>query len=140
MKRTPLRRRAQLCARKPLRRTTPLERTPSLAATDSQRAAVVRRPCIVCGSTTGSDPAHLLSGRRRFGGAVVPACSLDGMSSRGEVRSGGGRAHAIGTAVPRSAGSSPEQGLSQCRMRVPLFSEGGSLAYGDEQVARSRAA
>jgi hypothetical protein len=77
MKRTPLRRRAKLRARTPQRRTTPLARTASMAATDSQRAAVAGRPCIVCGATTGIDPAHLIP--RSLGGCgdplcVVPAC------------------------------------------------------------------
>jgi hypothetical protein len=80
MKRTPLRRRAQLGARKPLRRTTPLQRTPGMAATESQRAAVAGRPCIVCGATQRIDPAHLLSGRRRDGPGGFPACSVVGMS------------------------------------------------------------
>jgi hypothetical protein len=72
MKRTPLRRRAKLRARTPLRRTTPLVRTASLAATDSQRAAVAGRPCLVCGATTGVDPAHLIP--RSLGGCGDPLC------------------------------------------------------------------
>ena len=77
MKRTPLRRRVQLPANVPLRRTAPLQRTPSMTATDSQRAAVAGRPCIVCGSEHGVDPAHLIP--RSLGGCgdplcVVPAC------------------------------------------------------------------
>jgi hypothetical protein len=77
MKRTPLRRRAKLRARTPLRRTTALARTASLAATDSQRLAVAGRACIVCGATTGVDPAHLIP--RSLGGCgdalcVVPLC------------------------------------------------------------------
>jgi hypothetical protein len=72
MKRTPLRRRAQLRVRTPLRRATPLARTVSLAATDSQRLAVAGRPCIVCGATTGVDPAHLIP--RSLGGCGDPLC------------------------------------------------------------------
>ena len=72
MKRTPLRRRAQLRANRPLRRTTPLQRTPSMTATDSQRAAVAGRPCIVCGSEHGVDPAHLIP--RSLGGCGDPLC------------------------------------------------------------------
>lgn len=72
MKRTPLPRRAILRARKPLRRTTPLARTASLAATERQRAAVAGRPCIVCGTTTGVDPAHLIP--RSLGGCGDPLC------------------------------------------------------------------
>jgi hypothetical protein len=72
MKRSPLRRRAKLRARTPLRRTRPLARTASLAATDSQRAAVAGRPCIVCGVTTGVDPAHLIP--RSLGGCGDPLC------------------------------------------------------------------
>ena len=72
MKRTPLRRRAQLRARTPLRRTKPFARTASLAATDRQRLAVAGRPCIVCGATTGVDPAHLIP--RSLGGCGDPLC------------------------------------------------------------------
>ena len=77
MKRPPLRRRAQLRARTPLRRTVPLARTASLAATEGQRLAVAGRPCIVCGSEHGVDPAHLIP--RPLGGCgdrlcVVPLC------------------------------------------------------------------
>ena len=70
MKRTSLRRRAQLRANTPLRRTAPLRRTPSMMATDSQRAAVAGRPCIVCGSANGVDPAHLIP--RSLGGCGDP--------------------------------------------------------------------
>jgi hypothetical protein len=72
MKRTPLRRRAQLRANRSLRRTTPLQRTPSMTATDSQRKAVADRPCIVCGSEHGVDPAHLIP--RSLGGCGDPVC------------------------------------------------------------------
>jgi hypothetical protein len=77
MKRTPLRRRAELRARTPLGRPTPLARTASLATTQRQRAAVAGCVCIVCGSTRGVDPAHLIP--RALGGCgdplcVVPAC------------------------------------------------------------------
>jgi hypothetical protein len=61
MKRTPLRRRAPLRAKTQLRRSTPLRRTASMAATDAQRAAVVGRCCIVCGSNRRVEPAHLIS-------------------------------------------------------------------------------
>jgi hypothetical protein len=72
MKRTPLRRRAQLRARTTLQRRTPLQRTQSLAATDAQREAVAGRPCIVCGATHRSDPAHLIP--RSLGGCGDPTC------------------------------------------------------------------
>jgi hypothetical protein len=72
MKRTPLRRRAQLGARKPLRRTTPLQRTDSMAASKAQRAAVAGRPCIVCGAEHRVDAAHLIP--RSLGGCGDPLC------------------------------------------------------------------
>ncbi len=77
MKRTPLRRRAQLRAGTSLRRSAPLKPTASMAASEAQRAAVAGRPCIVCGATTRVDPAHLIP--RAAGGCsdracVVPAC------------------------------------------------------------------
>jgi hypothetical protein len=78
MKRTRLRRRAQLRAGNTLERRTPLRRSPSLAASDAQRLAVAGRACIVCGTTTGGiDPAHLIP--RSLGGCadalcVVPLC------------------------------------------------------------------
>jgi hypothetical protein len=72
MKRTPLRRRAQLRARTPLRRATALAPTASLAATERQRLAVAGRPCIVCGATHGVDPAHLIP--RSLGGCGDPLC------------------------------------------------------------------
>jgi hypothetical protein len=78
MKRTPLRRRAQLRARNTLKRRTPMRRSPSLAASEAQRLAVAGRPCIVCGTTKGPiDPAHLIP--RSLGGCggapcVVPLC------------------------------------------------------------------
>jgi hypothetical protein len=48
-----------------------------MVATDSQRAAVVGRTCIVCGSDRRIDPAHLIP--RSLGGCgdalcVVPVC------------------------------------------------------------------
>ena len=91
MKRTPLRRRAPLRARKSLRRTTPLERTNSMAATEAQRAAVAGQPCIACGAEHGVDAAHLLSGRRRVGACLLPACSLGGMPPRRDRRGARGR-------------------------------------------------
>jgi hypothetical protein len=72
MKRTPLRPRAPLRAKTQLRRSTPLRPTQSMAATDAQRAAVAGRPCIVCGATTGVDPAHLVP--RSLGGCGDPLC------------------------------------------------------------------
>jgi len=77
MKRTPLRRRAPLRAKTKLGRSTALQRTPSMAATDAQRAAVVGRPCIVCGAERAVDPAHLVP--RSLGGCgdrlcVCPLC------------------------------------------------------------------
>jgi hypothetical protein len=78
MKRTPLRRRAQLRAHDTLQRRTPLRRSPSLAASEAQRLAVAGRACTVCGTTTGRiDPAHLIP--RSPGGCgdamcVVPLC------------------------------------------------------------------
>jgi hypothetical protein len=72
MKRTSLRRRAALRARKPLRRITQLQRTVSLGATDRQRAAVAGRPCIVCGAERGIDPAHVIP--RSLGGCGDPLC------------------------------------------------------------------
>jgi hypothetical protein len=77
MKRSALRRRAQLHAKRPLRTSTPLKPTASMAASEAQRAAVAGRPCIVCGATTRVDPAHLIP--RAVGGCsdracVVPAC------------------------------------------------------------------
>ena len=80
MKRAPLRRRAQLRARTPLRRATPLARTASLAATDSQRFAVAGRPCIVCGATTGVDPAHVIP--RSLVGCADPLCVVPLCRSR----------------------------------------------------------
>jgi hypothetical protein len=75
MKRTPLRRRAQLRARQTLKRRTPLRRSPSLAASEAQRAAIVGRPCIVCGTTAGPiDPAHLIS--RALGGCSDALCCV----------------------------------------------------------------
>jgi hypothetical protein len=75
MKRTPLRRRAQLRARNSLKRRTPLRRSPSLAASEAQRLAVAGRACIVCGTTTGRiDPAHLIP--RSLGGCGHPACCV----------------------------------------------------------------
>ena len=64
MNRTPRRRRAELHAQKPLRRTTPLQRTLAMAATDAQRALVAGRRCIVCGTDRPIDPAHLITRRR----------------------------------------------------------------------------
>jgi hypothetical protein len=72
MKRTPLRRRAQLGARKRLRRTTPLQRNDSMAASEAQRAAVAGRPCIVCGAEHRVDAAHLIP--RSLGGCGDPLC------------------------------------------------------------------
>jgi hypothetical protein len=72
MKRTPLRGRAQLGVRTPVRRAAPLARTASLAATDRQRLAVAGWPCIVCGATHGIDPAHLIP--RSLGGCGDPLC------------------------------------------------------------------
>jgi hypothetical protein len=77
MKRTRLRRRARLRAKTQLRRSKPLERTPSMAASDAQRAAVAGRPCIVCGTNSRIDPAHLIP--RSLGGCgdarcVCPLC------------------------------------------------------------------
>ena len=60
MKRTPLRRRAKLRARKPLQRSSSPLRTPSMVATDAQRAAVAGRSCIVCGTDRRIDPAHVI--------------------------------------------------------------------------------
>jgi hypothetical protein len=77
MKGTPLRRRPNLCARKPLRRSSSLQRTASMVTSNAQRAAVAGRCCIVCGSDRRVDPAHLIP--RSLGGCgdpvcVVPAC------------------------------------------------------------------
>ena len=52
MKRTRMRRRTRLGAKKQLRRSKPLERTASMAASERQRAAVAGRSCIVCGPRT----------------------------------------------------------------------------------------
>ena len=78
MKRTPLRRRPRLRARKPIKRRMPLRRSPALAASEAQRLAVAGQACIVCGATAGRiDPAHLIP--RSLGGCgdvfcVVPLC------------------------------------------------------------------
>lgn len=77
MKRTPLRRRAKLCARTQPKRTAALRRAPVLAASDAQRAAVAGRCCIVCGADRRIDPAHLIP--RSLGGCgevlcVIPLC------------------------------------------------------------------
>jgi hypothetical protein len=88
MKRTALRRRATLRAKKPLPRKA-LQRTPSMAATERQRAAVAGRRCIVCGTDRRIDPAHLIP--RSLGGCgdplcVVPACRLHHRAyDRGEL-------------------------------------------------------
>ena len=73
MKRTPLRRRASLRAREPIKRRTPLRRSPALAARDAQRLAVAGRACIVCDATNSRvDPAHLIP--RSLGGCADPFC------------------------------------------------------------------
>lgn len=74
MKRTPLRPRARLRARKQLWRTEPLKRSPAMAATERQRAAAAGRACcVVCGATKGPiDPAHLIP--RSLGGCGDPTC------------------------------------------------------------------
>jgi hypothetical protein len=77
MKRTPMRRRGSLRAKKPLRRSKQLQRTGSMAASEHQRAAVLGRRCIVCAAETRIDPAHLIP--RSLGGCgdalcVVPLC------------------------------------------------------------------
>jgi hypothetical protein len=43
-----------------------------MAATNAQRAAVAGRPCIVCGTGHGVDPAHLIP--RSLGGCGDPLC------------------------------------------------------------------
>ena len=89
MKRTPLRRRAKLRARKPLQRSSSPQRTPSMVATDTQRAAVAGRSCIVCGADRRIDPAHLIP--RSMGGCgdplcVIPACRVHHRAyDRGEL-------------------------------------------------------
>jgi hypothetical protein len=89
MKRTPLRRRATLHARKPLQRSSSLQRTPSMVATDAQPAAVAGRSCIVCGTDRRMDPAHLIP--RSMGGCgdplcVIPACRVHHRAyDRGEL-------------------------------------------------------
>jgi 5-methylcytosine-specific restriction endonuclease McrA len=78
MKRTPLRRRTpfrrtgSLRVNSPLRRHTPLARSPSLVASDAQRQKVTGQPCVVCGATTGIDPAHVIP--RSLGGCDHADC------------------------------------------------------------------
>ena len=77
MKRTPMRRRARLRAKKQLRKSKPRQRTASMTASERQRAAVAGRRCIACGAETRIDPAHLIP--RSLGGCgdmlcVVPLC------------------------------------------------------------------
>jgi HNH endonuclease len=72
MKRTPMRRRAPLRAKKQLRRSKPFQPNASMAASERQRAAVARRRCIVCAAETRIDPAHLIP--RSLGGCADPLC------------------------------------------------------------------
>ncbi|MGZ4182945.1 MAG: hypothetical protein ACXVUL_19960 [Solirubrobacteraceae bacterium] len=72
MKRTPMRRRARLRAKKQLRKSKPLRRTASMTASERQRAAVAGRRCIACCAETRIDPAHLIP--RSLGGCGDPLC------------------------------------------------------------------
>jgi hypothetical protein len=80
MKRTSLRRRAELRARAPLKRGTalkrraPLNRSPAMTASEAQRAAIAGLPCIVCGATGRTDPSHVIP--RSLGGCGDPACTV----------------------------------------------------------------
>jgi hypothetical protein len=72
MKRTPLRRRTPLSAKRKPARSTRLARAASMTATESQRAVVAGRSCIVCGTDRRIDSAHLIP--RSLGGCGDPLC------------------------------------------------------------------
>jgi hypothetical protein len=80
MRRTPLRRRPLRPACMPLRRgtaltrRTPLDRRPLALPSGAQRAAVRGARCIVCGTATAVDPAHLVPGP--LGGCDDPLCGV----------------------------------------------------------------
>ena len=132
MKRTPLRRRAKLRARKPLERSSSPQRTRSMVATDAQRAAVAGRNCIVCGTDRRIDPAHLMSVMRRDGATVLPACSLIDMSARERgsqrVLAELGRRRREATAVECSIQAA---GAAWRRLDRPLPSRLSALARGE---------
>jgi len=78
MRRTPIRRGRPLrrgrppARRTPLRRTTALKRRPFAPASAAQRTKVKGARCLVCGSHTPIDPAHLIA--RSAGGCDDALC------------------------------------------------------------------
>jgi len=78
MRRTPIRRGRPLrrgrppARRTPLRRTTALKRRPFAPASAAQRTKVKAARCLVCGSHTPIDPAHLIA--RSAGGCDDALC------------------------------------------------------------------
>jgi len=78
MRRTPIRRGRPLrrgrppARRTPLRRTTALKRRPFTPASAAQRTKVKGARCLVCGSHTPIDPAHLIA--RSAGGCDDALC------------------------------------------------------------------
>lgn len=72
LRRTALRRTRPPRRKTPLRPTSDLGRRRSLAASTAQRAKVAGRCCLVCGSPTRIDPAHLIP--RSLSGCDEPDC------------------------------------------------------------------